>query len=300
VDVRLGAVARQPHHGPGKVFRIVPLIGAGGDEQLRHLVLVQITVDRHVGRRAERVVHEQHLVLLDHLAHQLDGLRRAVAVVAADEGDLAAVDAALLVDHGEIGGVHFAEHAVRRCRAAIRHGVADLDLGIAGARPVLAGRKGQSGGEDEADGGQAGQRGLLHCHSNLPEFVCYLSDVRFDEIGSAAAPRFHRARSQAASGPSEPTTPRGIAYMNNSIATPYTAHGAASEMSLAKFGTNSMKKPPTMAPPMVAMPPTAEPTRNDSDRNRLKLSGATKPTTMAESAPATAVNKVEVPNARVL
>ena len=54
------------------------------------------------------------------------------------------------------------------------------------------------------------------------------------------------------------------------------AHGAASEMSLAKLGTNSMKNPPTIAPPIVAIPPTAEPIRNDSDRKRVKLSGGDK------------------------
>ena len=77
------------------------------------------------------------------------------------------------------------------------------------------------------------------------------------------------------------------------------AHGAASEISLAILGTNWMKKPPTMAPLMVTMPPTAAPTKNDSDKNRPKLSGATKPMTMADSAPATPVNSVEVPKASV-
>jgi hypothetical protein len=37
----------------------------------------------------------EHLLLLHQLTHHFDGLRRAVAVVAADEVDLAAVDAAL-------------------------------------------------------------------------------------------------------------------------------------------------------------------------------------------------------------
>src|SRR6202030_4266081 len=86
--------------------------------------------------------YQQDLVLLDQLAHLLDGLRRAVAVVAADEGDLAAVDAAPFVDHGEIGGVHFADDPIGRSRAAIRHGIAELDFGIADAGPVLARRKG--------------------------------------------------------------------------------------------------------------------------------------------------------------
>ena len=61
-----------------------------------------------------------------------------------------------------------------------------------------------------------------------------------------------------------------------------------------------MKNPPMMAPPIVAMPPTAEPIRNESDRNRVKLSGATNPITIAASAPATPVNNVLAPNAKVL
>ena len=54
-------------------------------------------------RRAEAVEHEGDLLLLDEAARLLDGLRRAVAVVEADQIDLAAVHAALLVDHLEIG-----------------------------------------------------------------------------------------------------------------------------------------------------------------------------------------------------
>ena len=146
---------------------IVPLVGAGGDEQLRHLVVVQVALDRGVGRRAERIEQHQHLVLLDQLAHLFDGLRRAVAVVAADEVDLAAVDAALLVDHGEVGGLRLADGAVARSRAAVRHGVADLDLGVAGAGSVLARGQSQSAGENEAGCRQASQDGPFHCHDFL-------------------------------------------------------------------------------------------------------------------------------------
>ena len=48
---------------------------------------------------------EQHLFLLDQLAHLLDRAWRTVAVVQADEVDLAAVDPALIVDHLEVGGL---------------------------------------------------------------------------------------------------------------------------------------------------------------------------------------------------
>ena len=138
INARLDLVAGLPAHGPGKLFGIVPLVGAGGDEHLRHFVVVQIAADCAVGRRAERVEQRQHVVFLDQLAHHFDGLRRAIAVVAADEVDLAAVDAALLIDHVEVGGLRLADGAVGRSRAAIGHSVAELDLGVAGAGSVLA------------------------------------------------------------------------------------------------------------------------------------------------------------------
>ena len=138
VDVPLGAVARQPAHRPRKMLRIVPLVGAGGDEELRHLVVVQVGVDGYVGRRAERAEHQQYLVLLDQLPHLLDSLRRAVDVIAADEIYLAAVDATLRVDHVEVRALGLADNAVGRSWTAIGHRVADFDLGVAGAGAVLA------------------------------------------------------------------------------------------------------------------------------------------------------------------
>ena len=66
-------------------------------------------MDRRIGRRAERLEHQQDLVALDQLARLLDRLRRAVGVVIGDEIDLAAVDAALGIDLVEIG-------CLRSCR----------------------------------------------------------------------------------------------------------------------------------------------------------------------------------------
>ena len=44
------------------------------------------------------------MILLDQLAYIFDGLRRTIGVVADDEIDLAAVDTALVIDHGEVRG----------------------------------------------------------------------------------------------------------------------------------------------------------------------------------------------------
>ena len=137
VDPRLALVARLPAHGPREVLRIVPLGGAGGDEKLRHLLGVHVFVDRRIGRRAERIEDEQNLVALDELARLLDRLGRAIAVVIADEVDLAAVDAAGVVDHLEIGGLGLADHAISGSRPAIGHDIADLDFGVGRAGVVF-------------------------------------------------------------------------------------------------------------------------------------------------------------------
>ena len=105
----------------GVLLVVAPLVGAGRQEQVRHLALVHVADDGAVGRRAERVEQEGDLVLLHQPAHLLHRLGRAVAVVVGDEVDLAPGDAALLVHHAEIGLLRAADHAVGarpgRCRA---------------------------------------------------------------------------------------------------------------------------------------------------------------------------------------
>ena len=153
----------------GKFFGSPNLVRAGGDEQLRHLLGVHVFQDRRVGRRAERLEDQQHLVALDQLARLLDGLRRAIGVVIGDEVDLAAVDAALVVDHPEIGGLRLADHAVGRRRAAIGHDVADLDFGIGGAGIVFLLRQGRC--RDEHAGSKNGEGSKAFAttrHRSLP------------------------------------------------------------------------------------------------------------------------------------
>ena len=120
------------------MLRIVPLGRAGGDEELRDLIVVAIWPDRGVGWSAERVEQECDLFILDQSPHLLDRLRRTVAVVEADEIDLAAVDPALFVDHLEIGGLGAADDAIGRGRAAVGHGLPDLDLGVGDAGALSA------------------------------------------------------------------------------------------------------------------------------------------------------------------
>ncbi|MEY9756805.1 hypothetical protein ABIE73_004200 [Bradyrhizobium yuanmingense] len=166
VDLRFALVGGLPAHGPGEVLRVVPLGGAGRDEELRDLLGVQILLDRTVRGRPERVENDQHLVALDQLANLLDGLWRRIAVVIGDEVDLAAVDAALVVDHLEIGFFGLADDAIGRRRTAVRHDVADLDLGIGRAGVVFLLGECSAGGE--SDGRRCrDQRGGSQCSSKI-------------------------------------------------------------------------------------------------------------------------------------
>ena len=145
VDAALRLVADEKAHGPGMALRVVPLGGAGGREQLRHLLLVHVVPDRAVGRGTDRASDKQNLVALDQLARHLDRLRRRIAVVIGNEVDLAPVHAALIVDHLEIGGHRYRNGAGVRERAAIGAGVADLDLAVGDAGAVLLGGSGRRG-----------------------------------------------------------------------------------------------------------------------------------------------------------
>ena len=94
-------------------------------------------MDRGVGRGTERIEDEQNLVAFHQLARLFDRLRRTVAVVVTDEIDLAAVDAAGIVDLLEVGGFGLADHPIGGSRTAVGHDVADLDLGVGGTGVVF-------------------------------------------------------------------------------------------------------------------------------------------------------------------
>ncbi|MGY4300982.1 hypothetical protein ACVWXN_009077 [Bradyrhizobium sp. i1.4.4] len=135
-DLCLDPVAGLEAHGPGKVLRVVPLAGAGGEEELRHLLGIVILLHGGLGRRAQRVEDQEDLVALDQLADLLHGLRRRVAVIIGNPVDLAAVDAALVVDHLEIGFLGLADDAVGGRGTGIGLDIADPDLGVGDAGVV--------------------------------------------------------------------------------------------------------------------------------------------------------------------
>ena len=103
------------------------------DEKLRHPRAIQIFLYCSVRRRSQRIKHEQHAVFLDEASRLLNGLRRTKRIVTRNEFDLPAVDAAVRIDHREIGGIGLAECTVGRRRPAVRHRIAELDFGVRGA-----------------------------------------------------------------------------------------------------------------------------------------------------------------------
>jgi len=65
----------------GKFFGSVNLGCAGGGEQLRDLLGVEVFLHGGVRRRADDLEGQQHFVALDQLAHLLDRFRRAISIV---------------------------------------------------------------------------------------------------------------------------------------------------------------------------------------------------------------------------
>src|SRR6202158_546430 len=137
VDAPLALVVGLPAHGPRKILRIAPLGRTGRDEELRHFLGVHVFLGGRIGLGPERLEDQQDFITLHQLARLLYGFRRTEGVVVADEGDLAAVDAAFGVDLVEIGCLGLPDHAIGGCRTAIRHDIADFDFGVARARIIF-------------------------------------------------------------------------------------------------------------------------------------------------------------------
>src|SRR4029078_3184245 len=156
--------------GPGELLGVVPLGGAGGDEQLRHLLLVHVFLDRRVWRCAQQIEYQQTLVALHQLARLLDRFRRAVAGIIGDEVDLAAVDAARGVYLVESRRFGLADHAVSGRRSAVGHDVADLDFGVGGADIVfLLSKCAAAGYGKQCEGSRKGpQSQIVSRHFDLP------------------------------------------------------------------------------------------------------------------------------------
>src|SRR5262249_26690827 len=65
VDAALQLEARVEAHGESEVRGVGKAVGAAGDQELRYLPVVEVFLDRSVGRRAERAEDEGDAVLLN-------------------------------------------------------------------------------------------------------------------------------------------------------------------------------------------------------------------------------------------
>src|SRR5258708_37260431 len=108
---------------------------------------------RSLRRGAERAEQGQYLLLLDQPPGRLDRLWRTVSIIHGEEFHLASIDAAVFVQHPEIGLAHPTQYAIERAGTAMRHSLSKFDFGVARARIVffLAGGSGSGGRGDRSD-----------------------------------------------------------------------------------------------------------------------------------------------------
>ena len=136
VELGLARVVRLPAHRPrlrralaNVVDAVAPVRVAGGEQHLRHLVLVEVLPRRQARRGTEAPDDREDVILLDELLHVRNGLGRVVPVVHGDVLDLAAMDAVVLrVDVGEERLLGRRDRLVQRRRSGVRERAADLDL----------------------------------------------------------------------------------------------------------------------------------------------------------------------------
>src|SRR3989337_1612847 len=84
----------------------------------------------------------------------------------------------------EVGGLGLADHAVGGSRSAVRHDVADLDLGIGGAGVVFLLRERAAAGYGKhRDGSRKGsQSQLVERHIDLPDLIVSVSFLLLDAL----------------------------------------------------------------------------------------------------------------------
>src|SRR5262249_36123289 len=146
IDLGLGGIVGLPAHGPRILAGVTPARRTGSNEQLRHPLPVQILLDCYVGRRAEGLKDQKDLVLLYQLADHLNRFGGTIAIVVGDEGDLPAIDSAVVVDHREECRDGPANYPVGGRIARVGVGVTDLDLSIRGPLVIsLLRRRGRDG-----------------------------------------------------------------------------------------------------------------------------------------------------------
>ena len=172
-DLGFGSGTRREAHGPGIGLVVAPLVPVHRQEQMRHLVCIDVFDHRRIRRGAEHRKQEGDIVAFDQLAGLFDGFRRVEGVVIIDEIDLAASDTALVVDHPEIGIRAFCDGAQSRDRPAQRRRASDLKLGGGNTWGIVGAGGARAGKGDNTGRGRAGQNGTTveRRHAFLPGYV---------------------------------------------------------------------------------------------------------------------------------
>ena len=171
VDAALALVGGLPAQSPAVGREVlVERRRAGGDEKLRNLLAVEVFAHRGLGLRAKTAEHREDLVLLDELVRQQHRLGRVVLVVEDLEDDLAAVDAAVVVDVREVGVLGVGDGSVRRCRPGLGDGVAEQDLCSCDADvgTPLGGARASARSRRHKEGRQRGQTRTHPRHGSPP------------------------------------------------------------------------------------------------------------------------------------
>src|SRR6185295_16743433 len=120
-----------------QVFWIIQLGSACKEEDLGHLLAVQIFCYGKIGWGTHRPNDRKNTIALHQLSRLLNRLRRCESVIERYKRHLTAIDAAGRVDLSQIGRFHSAETAQRRDRPTVWHSLADLDFGVGYAGGVL-------------------------------------------------------------------------------------------------------------------------------------------------------------------
>ena len=185
VDGSFALEARQQPHRPRRLRVLVADRGrAAADEQLRHLLLVEVARDCDRLLRADRVEDREDVVALDELLRLRDRLRRVVLVVLELVDDLPPVDAAVGVDVGEVRLRSGQDRLVRRLGAGERAGAAEEDLRrrhAGGGRVTRArGGHGEQRGRDRENGQRADHRETAFCRT---ESLSVIRPIVIDEPG---------------------------------------------------------------------------------------------------------------------
>ena len=141
VELGLGRVVGLPAERPWLRRALAPMVDAvppvgvaGGDEHLRHLVLVEVVPRREDRRGAEAADDGEDVVLLDELRGLRHRLGWVVLVVEDDVCDLAVEDSAVCVDVRVVRRLRSRDCLVGRSKAGERERPADHDLLLRYAR----------------------------------------------------------------------------------------------------------------------------------------------------------------------